>query len=106
MAVAIVAGGAVGRDIGFAQGHGFAVVGTAIMLQPVLVAFPTGLVAGHLEMAVLGGLDFVGGVAIGTDRSPFVALGQELAVDALVIDFLDADVAFAASAGDLEIGRA
>ena len=36
MAVAVVAGGDIGGDVRLAQGHGFAVVGVAIMLQPVL----------------------------------------------------------------------
>ena len=54
-------------------------------------------------MAVLGGLDFVGGVAIGADRSTLVALGEELAVDALVVGLFDADVAFAAGLGDIGV---
>ena len=103
MAVAVVAGGDIGGDVRLAQGHGFAVVGVAIMLQPVLVAFAAALVAGHLEVAVLGGLDFVGGVAIGADRSALVALGKELAVDALVVGLFDADVAFAAGLGDVGV---
>ena len=37
VAVAIVAGGHFGGDIGPAQGHGFAVIGFAVMSQAVLV---------------------------------------------------------------------
>src|ERR1035437_257480 len=103
MAMAVVAGGHIGGDVWFAQGHGFAVIGVAIMLQPVLVAFPAGLVAGHLEVAVLGSLDRVGAMAIGADRSTLVALGQELAMDALEVGLFDADVAFAAGAGDIGV---
>ena len=47
------------------------------------------------------GLDLVGGVAVGADRAFGVALEQQLAVDALVVDLLDADVALAAGLGDV-----
>jgi len=50
-----------------------------------------------------GGLDFVGAVAIGADRSPFVALGEDLAMDALGVDLFDADVAFATGLGDIGV---
>ena len=103
MAVAVVAGGDIGGDIRLAQRHRFAVVGIAVMFQPVLVAFSAALVAGHFEVAVLGGLDFVGGVAIGADWSTLVAFGEKLAVDTLVIGLLDADVAFAAGLGDVDV---
>ena len=73
------------------------------MFEPVLVAFAAALVAGHFEMAVLGRLDFVRGVAIGADRAALVALGEQLAVDALVVGLLDADVAFAAGLGDVGV---
>ena len=39
IAVAVVAGGDGGRGVGFAQRHGLAVIGVAIMFQPVGVAF-------------------------------------------------------------------
>src|ERR1035437_2504633 len=103
VAVAVVAGSDIGGDVRLAEGHGFAVVGVAVMLQPVRVAFATDLVAGHLEMAVLRSLDFVGAVAIRADRPAFVTFGQELAVDALKVGFLNADVAFAAGAGDIGV---
>ncbi len=57
VAVAVIAGGDIGGDVGLAQGHGFAVVGVAVMGQAVLVAPAAALVAGHLEVAVLGRLD-------------------------------------------------
>src|ERR1035437_5127035 len=101
MAVAVVAGSNLGGNVGLAEGHGFPVIGIAIMLQPILVAFPAALVAGHLEMAVLGGLDFVGGVAIGADGSTLVALGEELPMDAFVIGLFNANVAFAAGLSDI-----
>jgi hypothetical protein len=100
--MAVVAGGDFGSDIGFAQGHGFAVVGLAIMLEAVLVAFAATRVTGHFEVAIPGGFDLVGGVAVAADRAALVALGHELAVDALVIDALDPDVAFAAGLGDVQ----
>src|ERR1035437_5010860 len=103
MAVAVVAGSNLGGNVGLAEGHGFPVIGIAIMLQPILVAFPAALVAGHLEMAVLGGLDFVGGVAIGADGSTLVALGKELAGDVLVVGLFNADLAFAAGLGNIGV---
>ena len=103
MAVAVVAGGDVGGDVWLAEGHGFAVVGVAIMLQPILVAFPAPLVAQHLKVAVLRGLDFVRSVAIAADRATLVAFGEELAVDALQVGLFDANVAFAAGLGDIDV---
>src|SRR5512137_916452 len=103
MAVAVVAGGDIGSDVRLAEGHGFAVVGVPVVGQAVLVAFATAGVAGHFEVAVLGGLDFVGGVAIGANRSTLVALGEDLAVDTLGVDLFDADVAFAAGFGDIGV---
>ena len=49
MAVTVVARG----DVGQAERHRFAVIGVAVMLQPVLVAFAAALVAGGFEMAAL-----------------------------------------------------
>ena len=53
VAVAIVAGGHFGGDVGPAQHHGLAVVGVAIMRQPVLVAAAASLVAGGLEIVAV-----------------------------------------------------
>src|ERR1019366_4585572 len=103
MAVAVVASGDIGGDVRLAESHGFAVGGIAIMFQPVLVAFAAGLVAGHLEVAVLGSLDFVRAVAIRADRPTLVTLGKELAVDALEVGLLDADMALAAGLGDIRV---
>src|ERR1035438_7309650 len=103
MAVAVVAGGDIGGDVRLAERHGFAVVGIAIMFQPVLVAFAAGLVAGHLKVAVLGSLDFVRAVAIRADWSTLVALGEELAVNTLVVDLFDADVGLAAGLGHVDV---
>src|ERR1017187_1671515 len=103
MAVAVVAGGDIGGGVRLAEGHGCAVVSVAIMLEPILVALAANLVAGHLEVAVLGGFDSVGGVAIRADRSTLVAFGKELAVDAFVVGLFDADVAFAAGLGDVDV---
>src|SRR5262245_50101448 len=101
MPVAVVTRSDIRSDIGFAQGHCFAVIGVAIMSQAVLVAAAATLVAGHFEMAVFGGFDLVRGVAVGTDRATFVALGQQLAMHALVIGLFDANMAFAAGLGDV-----
>ena len=48
MAVAVVAGGDIGGDVGLAEGHGLAVVGVAVVGQAVLVAF-----AAALSLAIL-----------------------------------------------------
>ena len=103
LAVAVVAGGDGGRGVGFAEGHGLAVVGFAIMFQPVGVAFAATGVADGLEIVVLGILDVMRGMAIGADRSARIALGQQLSVNALVVGFLDADVTFAAGLGDVGV---
>src|SRR5512140_3828561 len=103
MAMAVVAGGDFGGDVGLAQGHGFAVVGVAIMLEPILVAPAAARIAGHLEMAIPGGFDFVRGMTVGADGAAFVAFGQELAVDTLVVGLFDADVAFATGPGDISV---
>ena len=71
------------------------------MGQTVLVAFAATLVADGFEVVIVGVLDLVGGVAVGADRSARVALGHKLAVDALLVGLLDAEVAFAAGFGDV-----
>src|ERR1043165_5680839 len=103
MAMAVVASGDVGGDIGLAQGHRLAVVGVAIMFELVFVAFAAAFVAGHFEMAVLGGLDFVGGVAIGANRPALIALGEQLSVHALIVNLLDLDMTFAAGLGHVGV---
>ncbi len=101
MAVAIVTGGHIRGHIGPAQSHGFAVIGVAIVGQPVLVAFAAALVTHHFEVAVPGGFDLVGGVAIRANGASFVAFGEELAVDALIVGLLNLDMAFAAGSGEV-----
>ncbi len=96
MSVAVVASGHIGSDIGFAQGHGFAVVGIAVMRQAIFVAATTARVTGHFEVPVLGRLHLVRGMAVTADRAAFVPLGEELPVNALIVDLLDFDMAFAA----------
>src|ERR1051325_12039010 len=103
MTVAVVAGGDIGGDVGVAQAHLFAVIGVAVMFEPVLVAFAAAFVAGHFEMAVLGGLDLVGGVAISADRSALIALGEQLSVHALIVNLLDLDMTFAAGLGHVGV---
>lgn len=65
------------------------------------MTFAAALIADHFEMAVLGRLDSVSRMAIGANRTSFVAPGQELAVDTGVVNLFDLDVAFAASLGDV-----
>ena len=101
--VAVITGGDFGRGIRLAQRHRLAVVGVAVMLQPVCVAFAAALVAEGLEIIVRRIDDFVRGVAVGADRPARVALGQQLAVDAFVVSFLDAQMAFAAGLRDVRM---
>ena len=96
MPVTIKARGDCGGDHGLAQGHRLAVVSVAIVFEPIFVAFAAALVAHHFEMTILGRLDAVGRVAIRADRTALVALGEELAVDALLVNLFDADMTFAA----------
>jgi hypothetical protein len=71
----------------------------AIVFQAVFMAFAATLVAEGLELVALGIGDFMGAMAINADRSARVAPGQQLAVNAPAIGFLDTDVAFAAGFG-------
>jgi hypothetical protein len=100
MAVTVVTRGDIRSDGWFAQGHGLSVVGLAIMRQPIFVASAAARIAGHFEVAIARRFNFVRRVAIGADGPAFVALGQQLAVDALVVGLFDPDVAFATGAGN------
>ena len=103
MTVAVVTRRNFGCDHRFAERHGFAVVSVAIMLQPIFVTLAAALVAGHFEMPVLRRLDAVGGVAIRADGAAFVALRQNLAVDAFLVSLLNADMTLAAGFGDVGV---
>jgi len=102
-AVAIIAGGDFRRRIGPAESHGLAMVGFAIMVEAVLMALAATLVADRLEIIASGVDDFVRAMAIDTDGSALIALRQELAVDAFVIGFLNAHMAFAAGFCDIRV---
>ena len=102
-AVAIVARGHLGRVIGFAEHHGLAVIGLAIMFEAVRMALAAALVAEGFEIFARGIHDLMRAVAINADRSARIALGQQLAVDALVVSLLDADVALAAGLGHVRV---
>ena len=54
MAVAVVTGGHVGRDIGAAERHGLAMIGFLVMGEAVGVALAATLVTDRLEIAVDG----------------------------------------------------
>jgi len=99
MSMAVIASCYVGGSVRFAQGHSLAMVGVSVMGQAVFMAAATTLVAGHFEVTISRRLDLVGGMAIGADRTALVPFCEQLAVDALIIDLLDLDVAFAASLG-------
>ena len=103
MTVAVVAGGHGGGRVRLAKCHGLAVVGVPVMRQPVLVAFAATRVAESLEVVSRRLLNLVRRVAIRANRAALVAPGQQLAVDAFKVGFLDADVAFAAGGGDVGV---
>src|ERR1051325_6287399 len=103
MAVAVVAGCDLGGDPRLAQGQCFAVTRVAIMFQAVLVAFAATLIADHLEVTVLRGLDAVRGVAVGAYGTSFVALREDLSMHTLFVNLLDANVALAAGLGDVDM---
>jgi hypothetical protein len=56
-----------------------------------------------LKLLPVGIDDLVRAVAVNAHRPARVALGEQLAVDALVVSLLDADVAFAAGLGDVRV---
>jgi hypothetical protein len=71
------------------------------MRQAVLVAPAATLVAHHFEVAVLGRLHSVGGVAIRADWPALVAFQQQLSVNAFVVRLFNCHVTFAASLATL-----
>ena len=103
VAVAVVAGGHMAGTVGLAQGHGLAVVGVAVVLQAVRMALAAHHVATGLEVAASGCLDLVGRVTLDAHGAAGITLGQELAVDALVVDLLHGDVALAAGLGHVGV---
>ena len=104
MAVAVVTGGDRRRDVRFAQRHRLAVVGFLVMGEPVLMTTAAAFIAHQLlEVPALRRLDLVRRMAITANRPARIALGEQLAVDALLVNLLDADVAFAAGLGDVGV---
>ena len=101
--VAIIAGGDFGCGVRQAQRHRLAVVGLAVMLQPVSVAFAAALVAQGLEILAGRVDDLVRAVTVNANRSARVALREQLTVDTLIVDRLNADVALAAGLGDVGV---
>ena len=101
VAVAVVASGNILGLVCLAQGHGFAVIGLAIVIETILVALATTLVAGRFEMREARSLNLMCAVAIRADRTASVALGKELPMNALIVDLLDAKVTFSAGVGDV-----
>ena len=66
--VAVVARGDFGRGIGFAECHGLAVVGFAVMREAVGVALAAALVADGLEIVARRIDDFMRAVAVNAHR--------------------------------------
>ncbi|MFO1514608.1 MAG: hypothetical protein U1F83_17140 [Verrucomicrobiota bacterium] len=100
--VAVEAGGDGGCDHRFAKRHGLAVIGVAIMLETILVAFAAARVAGHFQRLFLAVLD-ARGVAISADGAALVAFGQNLAVNTFLVGLFNPDVALAAGLGDVGV---
>ena len=101
IAVAVVTGGDFRRDVWFAERHSFAVIGFAIMRQPIGVAFAATLVADGFEIISFRIGNFVRGVAIGANGPARISFGQQLSVNARVINFFNAEMALAAGRGDV-----
>ena len=92
-----------GRDHRFAERHGLAVVSIAIMFEAIFVTLAAACVAGHFEMPVLWRLDAVCGVAIRAHWATFVALSENLSVDAFLVNLFNPDVTLAAGLGDVGV---
>ena len=97
--VAVITRSDGGCRIWFAQRHSFAVIRFAVMFQTVCVTFAATFVAGGFEIITRRIYDLMRAVTVNTDRPAFVAHGEQLAVNALVVSFLNAHVAFAARLG-------
>src|SRR5262249_402762 len=103
MPMAVVAGSDIRRYVRLSKGHGFAVVGIAIMLEAILVTTTAFLIARHLEVTVLGGFHLVRRMAVRANRTAFVSFREQPAVDALIVDLFHFDVALAAGFGDVRL---
>jgi len=101
--VAVITRSDGGCRIRFAQRHSFAVIRFAVMFQTVCVTFAATFVAGGFEIIARRIYDLMRAVAINAHRPAFVAHGEQLAVDALIVSFLDANVTFAAGLGDVGV---
>ena len=66
------------------------------------MATAAALVTRHLEMAVLGSLNLVCGMTIGTDGPSFVISCQKLAVHARIVSLFNTNVAFPAGFCDVD----
>ena len=98
-AMTVIASGYFGCIVGLAEHHGFAMIGFAVMFQPIFMAFATTLVAERFKVFTRGINDLVSTVTINADRSSCVPLSQQLAMNTFIVGFLDADVALATSLG-------
>ena len=92
-----------GRGIRFAQRHGFAVIRFAVMFQTVCVTLAATFVAGGFEIITCRIYDLMRAVAVNADRPALVAHREQLAVNALVVSFLNAHMTFATGLGDVGV---
>ena len=76
VAVAVVAGGHIGGDVGLTESHRLAVVGFAIVGKAVLMALAATLITKSLEMRGGRLFDVVRAVAVGANRPLLIALQQ------------------------------
>ncbi len=86
-------------DIWRAQRNSLSVIGFAIVFQTILVAGSTPFVADGFKMTAPDGLNLVGGMAVGADRSPFITRCKKLSVYTFLIGFLNPCMAFSAGFG-------
>lgn len=95
VSVAVVASRDVGSDIGTSERHGFAVKGVMITLQTILVATAAPLVTLGFEVILSGILDRVRAMTIGADRRAGISARQQSTMNALIVRFFHAHMAFA-----------
>ena len=99
MSMAIIAGGDFRSDVGFPKGHGFSVVGIAVMRQPIFVAMSAAPVASSFEVIRGGTLDLMSRVTVCAHWRSGISFSQQPAVHAPVVRLFDFDMTLAASLG-------
>ena len=103
MTMAVITSGDIRGHVGFAERHCFAVISVTIMLEPIFVATAAFLVTCHFEVTVLRRFHLVGRMAVGADGAAFVAFGEQLSVNTLIVGLFDLHMTLAAGLGDVRL---